>query len=85
MCSFFCCFVCCLFVVLRFWYTFVVSNVFLRFRRQSQIVDALRKLSLLIIHVENKICATTPRTTTTVVNINIVCIIHWYFYVVVIL
>ena len=23
-----CCFVCCLFVVLGFWYTFVVSNVF---------------------------------------------------------
>ena len=27
---FLCCFVCCLFVVLGFWYTFVVSNVFLR-------------------------------------------------------
>ena len=27
---FFCCFVCCLFVVLGFWYIFVVSNVFLR-------------------------------------------------------
>ena len=27
---FFCWFVCCLFVVLGFWYTFVVSNVFLR-------------------------------------------------------
>ena len=25
-----CCFVCCLFVVLGFWYTFVVSNVFLK-------------------------------------------------------
>ena len=30
MCSVFCCFVCCLFVVLGFRYTFVVSNVFLR-------------------------------------------------------
>ena len=30
MCSVFCCFVCCLFVVLGFWYTFVASNVFLR-------------------------------------------------------
>ena len=30
VCSVFCCFVCCLFVVLGFWYTFVVSNVFLR-------------------------------------------------------
>ena len=28
--SVFCCFVCCLFVVLGFWYTFVVSIVFLR-------------------------------------------------------
>ena len=27
---FFCCFVCCLFGLLCFWYTFVVSNVFLR-------------------------------------------------------
>ena len=30
MCSAFCYFVCCLFVVLCFWYTFVVFNVFLR-------------------------------------------------------
>ena len=31
MCAVFCLFcVCCLFVVLGFWYTFVVSNVFLR-------------------------------------------------------
>ena len=30
MCNVFCCFVCCLFVVLGFWYPFVVSNVFLR-------------------------------------------------------
>ena len=30
MCTVFCCFVCCLFVVLCLWYTFVVSNVFLR-------------------------------------------------------
>ena len=28
--SVFCCFACCLFVVLGFWYVFVVSNVFLR-------------------------------------------------------
>ena len=27
---FFCCFVCCLFVLLGFWYTFVVSTIFLR-------------------------------------------------------
>ena len=48
MCSVFGCFVCCLFVGLGFWYTFVVSNVFLEgsgFRRLSQIFDALRKLS----------------------------------------
>ena len=30
MCSCFCCFVCCLIVVLGFWYTFVVSTVFLK-------------------------------------------------------
>ena len=30
ICSVFCCFVSCLLVVLCFWYTLVVSNVFLR-------------------------------------------------------
>ena len=70
----FCCFVCCFFVVLGFWYTFVASNVFLRV--PSQIFDAPRKLSLLIIHVRNKICTTTPSTTATIVNICIVFVIH---------
>ena len=42
----------------------------------SQIFDAPRTLSLLIVQVKSKICNTTPSTTTTIVNINIVCIIH---------
>ena len=76
MCSVFCCFVCCLFFVLGFWYTFVVSNVFLRVPKAESDFDAPRKLSLLIIRVKNKLCTTTPGTTTTIVNINIVFIIH---------
>ena len=72
----FCCVVCCLFVVLGFWYTLVDSIFSWGFRRLSQIFDAPRNLSLLLIHVTNKICTTTPSTTTTLVNINIVFIIH---------
>ena len=71
-----CCFVCCLFVVLGFWYTYVVSNVFLRVPKTESDFDAPRKLSLLLIHVKTKICTTTPCTTTTLVSISIVLVIH---------
>ena len=74
--SVFCCFVCCLFVVLGFWYTFIFLMFSGGFRRLSQIFDAPRKLSLLFTHVKNKICTTAPSTTTTLVNVNIVSIIH---------
>ena len=40
---FFCCFVCCLFVVLGFWYTFVVSNVFLRVAKTESDVRCTEK------------------------------------------
>ena len=73
--SVFCCFVCCLFVVLGFWYTFVVSNVFFRVPKTESDFRCT-EMSLLLTHVKNKICATTPSTTTTLVNINIALIIH---------
>ena len=83
MCSVFCCFVCCLFVVLGFWYTFVVSNVFLRVPKTESDFRCTEKAEFLLLR--SKICTTTPSTTTTIVNINIVVIIHKYFYLVVIL
>ena len=58
MCGVFFC-VCCLFVVLGFWYTFVVSSVFLRVPKTESDFDAPRKLSLLLIHVKIEICSTT--------------------------
>ena len=69
MCMFFLLF-CVLFVCGAWlWSTVVISNVFLKVPRLSQIFDAPRKLSLLLIHVNDKTCTTTFRTTATIVNI----------------
>ena len=62
---------CVLLVVLVFWYTFVVSNFFLRAPKIESDFDALRKLSLLIININTTICTTTSSTTTNIVNIDI--------------
>ena len=43
MCSVFCSFVSCLFVVLGFWYTFVVSNVFLRVPKTKSVFRCTEK------------------------------------------
>ena len=65
---FFCCFVCCLFVVLGFVVYICSFQGFLGFRRLNQIFDAPRKLSLLIVRINIKICTTTPSTTTKIVS-----------------
>ena len=46
---------CCLFVVLGFWYTFVVSNVCLRVpKAESDFRCTPRRLSLLLVHVKKR-------------------------------
>ena len=67
---------CCLFVVLGFWYTFVLSNVFLRVPKTESDFRCTEKAEFTANSFKNKICTTTPSTTTTLVNINIVFIIH---------
>ena len=66
----------CLFVVLGFWYTFVVSNVFLRVPKTESDFGCTEKAEFTVNSFKNKIFTTTPSTTTTLVNINIVFIIH---------
>ena len=75
-------FVFCLFVVLCFWHTFAVSNVFLRVPNTELDFAAPSKLSVRIIGINIKICTTTPRTTTEIVNVKIV-FFSCYFYLVV--
>ena len=48
MCSAFCCFVCCLFVVLGFWSTFVVSNVFWRVPKTESDFECTEKAELTV-------------------------------------
>ena len=48
-------------------------------------MDAPRKLSLLIISINIKICTTTPSSTTKIVNIDIGFILDYYLYLVVVL
>ena len=74
--SVFCCFACCLSVVLGFWYTFVVSNVFLRVPKTDSDFRCTEKAAFTVNARENKICTTAPSATTTLVNVNIVFITH---------
>ena len=45
---FFCCFVCCLFVVLGLWYTFVASNIFLRVPKTDSDFRCTEKLEFTV-------------------------------------
>ena len=62
---------CCLFVVLDFWYTFVVSTVFLRVPKTESDFRCTENAEFTVNSRQNKIGTTTPSTTTTLAHINL--------------